>query len=78
MLTKMEMFIEKVTKIEFREFALYMDILVNGTQNEKSELSFRLIDQGVKGFFNYNDFCLLIDSILAVWNSLTGMSMSKF
>ena len=44
---------------------------MNGDQNAKNELSFRLIDQFKKGYFYKKDFEDLITQIAKVFNALT-------
>ena len=51
--------------------------MVNGNQKEKYLLSFRLIDTENKGYFTFNEFSLMISSMVSVWSALTGAQLSK-
>ena len=55
----------------------YLDILINGEQEEKVELTFRMIDPERKGWFSYDELSQLIISILSAWNDITGTQLSK-
>lgn len=54
-----------------------MDVMVNGSQKEKYLLSFKLVDTENKGYFTFNEFSLMISSMLSVWSALTGGQISK-
>jgi len=58
--------------ITLDEYLCYFDILIYGTQEEKYELTFRLIDIERKSFFTYEEFYEMIMSMLHAWNNITG------
>ena len=55
----------------------YLDILLNGNQNEKNEWTFKLIDVKKRGFFDLEDLRSLFDSIVNIWAFMTGVQISK-
>ena len=73
----LKIFIYFIKKVEFEDFLIYMDVLMNGNQEEKTELSFCLIDTQQKGSFDLEDFTSLMKSIINVWSSITGNYFSK-
>jgi len=44
--------------LEFEEFVCYFDKITYGTEEEKAEISFRLIDQKRNGHITYEDFSI--------------------
>ena len=54
---------------------MYMDVLVNGNFEEKSEISFKMIAKEKK-WFDFEDFASFIKSIINVWCVITGTSLS--
>lgn len=54
----------------------YLDILLNGNQNEKNEWTFKLIDTNKRGFFDQEDLKSLFDSMMNIWASMTGIQIS--
>lgn len=64
-------------QIDLEEFLKYMDILLNGGQDEKTELTFYMIDVERKGWFSFDEFSELIFSILVAWNQITANQISK-
>ena len=56
----------------------YFDILINGSQEEKYDLTFRLIDTDGKGYFTYDEFYDMITSMLQSWNNITGNNFRKY
>lgn len=64
-------------QIELVDFAHYYDVLMNGSQKEKSKIAFQLIDNQNKGFFRINDLAEMIRSLFSSWAALTGYSVSK-
>jgi len=52
--------------------------LIYGNQEEKYELTFRLIDIERKSFFTYEEFYEMIMSMLHTWNNITGHHYSEF
>jgi len=61
-----------------REFVQYLDVMVNGNPKEKYLLSFKLVDTNNKGYFTFEEFSLMISSMVSVWTALTGAQISKF
>lgn len=53
-----------------------MDILVNGNQEEKYRLSFRLFDRENRNYFTIEDFSYMISSMVSIWCVLTGAQFS--
>lgn len=64
-------------KVDFEEFMKYLDVLLNGSAQEKNEWTFKLIDLDKKGFFTVADFSALFESLVHVWVSMTGNQISK-
>lgn len=54
----------------------YLDILLNGTADEKNEWTFRLIDVAKKEWFDLEDLNSLVVSIVNIWLMLSGSQMS--
>lgn len=54
-----------------------MDVLLNGSDEKKQELSYKMIDYQNKGFFEKNDLSELILSTVKAWSSLTGNNICK-
>lgn len=57
--------------LNFEEFLKYLNTLINGCDNDKAALSFRIIDQDKKGIITYEDLENMIIGISNLWNSLT-------
>ncbi|CAG9334408.1 unnamed protein product [Blepharisma stoltei] len=57
--------------VNFTDFLDYMDVLINGTREEKLLQSFRLIAQKDKRFISYDDFSSWIRGIRKVFNSMS-------
>jgi len=53
-----------VSKISFIDFISYFDIVMNGSQLKKAQLSFNLIDSNKKGYFTKEDFCTIVKTII--------------
>lgn len=51
--------------------------MVNGSQEEKYKISYRLIDFENKGFFGIEEFSFMISSMVSVWCGLTGTQICK-
>ena len=64
--------------MNFEEFLYYLDILLNGSDDEKNEFTFKLIDIQKKGFFNIEDFKSLILSIVNIWLMFSGNQISHY
>ena len=54
-----------------------MDILVNGSSEEKHEFGFRILDLNGNGELEYWEFKEAITQIIGLWYSMTGTS-SKY
>jgi len=63
---------DKDGHIQLDEYLKYFDILIYGSQDEKYDLTFRMIDISGKGYFTFDEFKDMIMSMLYTWNSLTG------
>ena len=64
--------------MNFEDFIKYLDILINGDQNEKNEWTFKLIDCKKRGFFDLPDFRALIELMCSAWILMTGNQTSFF
>jgi len=49
-----------------------MDLLENGTDDEKAELSFKFITYGEDTPFRFNDFCSWVHGVIGMYSSITG------
>ena len=58
--------------ISFYEFAAILDILTNGTEDERNELSFTLLDQYQTGHIEFEEFYDVIQKIIAQWCQITS------
>jgi len=68
---------DKDGHIKLDEYLKYFDILIHGSQDEKYDLTFRMIDISGNGFFTFDEFKDMIMSMLYTWNSLTGSHYSE-
>ena len=59
-------------KVSFDEYLLYMDVLTMGNEDEKAELSFKLITKGGLEPITYPQFADMIVSIWKLYNTITG------
>ena len=57
--------------VTFEEYLGYMDVLINGTDDEKAEQSFSMLASG-KEHLDYDDFSNMVASVLTMYNSITG------
>lgn len=57
--------------VTFEEYLGYMDVLINGTDDEKAEQSFSMLASG-KDHLDYEDFSKMVSSVLTMYNSITG------
>jgi len=64
-------------KVDFEEFMKYLDVLLNGSTQEKNEWTFKLIDLDKKTFFNFDDFRSFFESLVHVWVCMTGNQISS-
>lgn len=64
-------------KVSLEEYLEYMDILLNGTPDEKSEQSFKLITNSESDGITYEDFVDWIVNIWKMYNSLTGCEINS-
>ena len=55
---------DKQNGVTFRAFIQYLNYLLNGTPEQKSQLCFNLIDVKKRGYFNIEDLNNLIYSVL--------------
>ena len=65
------------SKVNFEEFIKYLDLLINGDQNEKNQWTFKLIDIKKRSFFDFGDFQALINLMVGTWLFMTGNQISK-
>lgn len=56
----------------------YLDILLNGSVDEKNELTYYLIDTQKKGYFNIEDLKSLVLSIVNIWLVFSGNQISNY
>ena len=56
---------------------IYMDVLTNGTNEEKEEYTFKLIAPKNKNSFDVNEFIAFLLSMVEVWGIITGTYQSK-
>jgi len=63
---------DKDGHIKLDEYLKYFDILIHGSQDEKYDLTYRMIDISGNGYFTFDEFKDMIMSMLYTWNSLTG------
>ena len=47
-----------------------MEILCNGTDKERNEFSFRLMDEADKGFITFKEFYHYFSNLITHWSSL--------
>ncbi|KAM3133933.1 hypothetical protein pb186bvf_013899 [Paramecium bursaria] len=64
-------------RINFDEFAAYFDKITNGDQLEKSEISYKLIDQQRNGFFTLSDFQSTMQGLIQSWVVMTGQPLTQ-
>lgn len=58
--------------VTFDEYLFYMDILTHGSEDEKAELSYKLITKGMLDPITYAQFAEMIISIWKLYNTITG------
>lgn len=68
----------QILKVNFEEFLDYLDILLNGSVDEKNELTYYLIDTQKKGYFNIEDLKSLVLSIVNIWLVFSGNQISNY
>jgi Ca2+-binding EF-hand superfamily protein len=54
------------------DFLKYFDVLIYGSDAEKAEITFKMIDIDGNGTFDRHEFSKLIYTILQCWNNITG------
>lgn len=59
-------------RVAFDEYLLYMDVLTQGSEDEKAELSYKLITKGLLEPITYEQFADMIISIWKLYNTITG------
>ncbi|CAD8049461.1 unnamed protein product [Paramecium sonneborni] len=64
-------------KIQFNEFLAYFDKITYGSQDEKAEISYKLIDQNRKGFFTLRDFQQTMQALIDSWVVMTGTAITN-
>ncbi|CAD8133808.1 unnamed protein product [Paramecium octaurelia] len=62
--------------IEFEEFVAYFDKITYGTQEEKAEISFRLIDQRRNGYITYKDFNFTMQQLIKSYIIMKGTDLT--
>ncbi|EDK31269.2 phosphatidylinositol 4-phosphate 5-kinase (macronuclear) [Tetrahymena thermophila SB210] len=63
--------------IYFQNFIIYLNTIMNGDENEKMKMSFRLIDDKNKGYFIKEDLQMMIKSIVNSWAAITQTTLTK-
>ncbi|KAL4446054.1 hypothetical protein ABPG74_011046 [Tetrahymena malaccensis] len=63
--------------IYFQNFIIYLNTIMNGDENEKMRMSFRLIDDKNKGYFIKEDLSMMIKSIVNSWAAITQTTLTK-
>ncbi|KAL4492363.1 hypothetical protein ABPG72_005498 [Tetrahymena utriculariae] len=63
--------------INFQNFIIYLNTIMNGDENEKMRMSFRLIDDKNKGYFVKEDLSMMIKSIVNSWAAITQTTLTK-
>lgn len=58
--------------ISFDQFSAIMDLLCNGTEDEKSQFSFALMDQKKTGYIDFDEFYNYFCQVTAHWSSLVN------
>ncbi|CAD8212359.1 unnamed protein product [Paramecium octaurelia] len=64
-------------KIQFNEFLAYFDKITYGSQDEKAEISYKLIDQNRKGYFTLRDFQQTMQALIDSWVVMTGTAITN-
>lgn len=52
-----------------------MDILCNGTEDERFQFSFRLMDMNDKGYIDFNEFVNYFTHVVKHWSSLVNKTI---
>ncbi len=55
----------------FEDYVAFTDLLTMGSINEKALYSFKLLDQGNKGYITEEDIHKMMSSVFEVWNIMT-------
>ncbi|KAM3139717.1 hypothetical protein pb186bvf_008175 [Paramecium bursaria] len=63
---------DKDGQINFENFLQYLNMLLNGTPEEKALFSFKLLTQNNKNYLEIEDLELMIYEVCYLWNSITG------
>ena len=58
--------------LEFHEFAMIMDILCNGTENERNMFGFALMDRNANNLISFEEFYDYFSQVIAHWSSLVN------
>ena len=56
--------------LEFSQFTAIMDVLCNGTDDEKNQFSFALMDENGNGSLSFQEFYEYISQVISHWSSL--------
>lgn len=67
---------EKSGFISFSSFIKYIDVIMNGSQVEKLQLAFNMIDYNKKGYFTKSDLTQMIKEIIYSHFSITGIQIT--
>ena len=62
--------VSKSGMITFEQYAKIMDVLCNGTDEEKNQFSFALMDDQRNGYINFREFHSYFTKVLSHWSSL--------
>lgn len=62
--------INKDGVLTFDEYLQIMDVLCNGTETEKNQFSFALMDEERNGYINFKEFQCYFTKVLSHWSSL--------
>ena len=54
----------------FSQFTAIMDVLCNGTDDEKNQFSFALMDENGNGSLSFQEFYDYISQVISHWSSL--------
>ena len=58
--------------ITFEEFAQIMDVLCNGSDEDKNQFSFQMMDLHGTGYIDFREFRTYFQNVLQHWSSLVN------
>ena len=58
--------------MQYGEFLETMEMLASGSQEQKSEFGFRILDLNGQGQLKFEEFKQAINEIVRLWYALTG------